>query len=502
MPGIFSKALTAAAMACALANAQQVGTQKSEVHPSLSIQQCSKGNGCTSESASVTLDANWRWTHTTSGYTNCYSGNKWDSSICPDPETCAQNCAVDGADYEADYGISASGNALNIKFVTKNSNGANVGSRTYLMDGDDSYKMFNLLNQEFTFDVDVSNLPCGLNGALYFVNMEKDGGMSKFPSNKAGAKYGTGYCDAQCPRDLKFINGAANMLDWNATSANSGVGKYGSCCVEMDIWEANKISQAYTPHTCSTTQSGQTQCSGSQCGDLSGDRYKGMCDRDGCDFASYRDGDHTFFGPGSSFKVDSTKKMTVVTQFLTSDGTANGDLNEIRRFYVQDGKMINNTMVTIGGSKKYDSVTDKFCADMHDSFNEKNGFADHGGLRQMSDAMKRGMVLVMSLWDDYAVSMLWLDSSYPPERAGQPGVDRGTCPTSSGKPADVEKQYPNSNVVYSNIRYGDIGSTTSASPGPSPSGCPGGSLSACIGLCPSSPPAAYKACVQECAKRC
>jgi cellulose 1,4-beta-cellobiosidase len=29
--------------------------------------------------------------------------------------------------------------------------------------------------------------------------MEADGGKAKFPQNKAGAAYGTGYCDAQCP---------------------------------------------------------------------------------------------------------------------------------------------------------------------------------------------------------------------------------------------------------------------------------------------------------------
>ena len=85
--------------------------------------------------------------------------------------------------------------------------------------------MFKLKNMEFTFDVDVSNLPCGLNGALYFVKMDADGGVSQYPTNKAGAKvspialstalgeetneeqYGTGYCDAQCPQDLKFIAG-------------------------------------------------------------------------------------------------------------------------------------------------------------------------------------------------------------------------------------------------------------------------------------------------------
>ena len=72
---------------------------------------------------------------------------------------------------------------------------------------DNKYEMFKLKNQEFTFDIDMSKLPCGLNGALYFVEMDSDGGLSRFSGNKAGAKYGTGYCDTQCPHDIKFING-------------------------------------------------------------------------------------------------------------------------------------------------------------------------------------------------------------------------------------------------------------------------------------------------------
>ena len=56
-------------------------------------------------------------------------------------------------------------------------------------------------------DVNVANLPCGLNGAVYFSEMVSDGGKSKYPTNVAGAQYGTGYCDSQCPRDLKFIDG-------------------------------------------------------------------------------------------------------------------------------------------------------------------------------------------------------------------------------------------------------------------------------------------------------
>lgn len=255
---------------------QQVGTQQAEVHPSLTWQTCTEGGSCTSNNGKVVIDANWRWVHTTSGYTNCYTGNKWDSSICPDDETCAENCAVDGADYQGTYGITTSSDSLRLNFVTQGAQ-KNIGSRTYLMKDDNSYEMFKLLGQEFTFDVDVSKLPCGLNGALYFVSMDEDGGMSKYSGNKAGAKYGTGYCDSQCPRDLKFINGLANVEGWESSDSdpNAGTGNRGSCCAEMDIWEANSISNAVTPHPCDNP--GQTVCSGDSCGGTySDDRYGGM----------------------------------------------------------------------------------------------------------------------------------------------------------------------------------------------------------------------------------
>lgn len=91
--------------------------------------------------------------------------------------------------------------------------GKNVGSRFYLLDNDDEYKLFSLKNREFTFDVDVSQLPCGLNGALYMVEMDKMGDKGK-GANTAGARYGTGYCDAQCPQYIKWFNGIANVDGW------------------------------------------------------------------------------------------------------------------------------------------------------------------------------------------------------------------------------------------------------------------------------------------------
>ena len=114
--------------------------------------------------------------------------------------------------------------------------------------------MFNLKNKEFSFDVDMSTIGCGVNGALYFVEMPEDGGVAdaRLGLNKAGAKYGTGYCDAQCANDIKFIGGVAN-IEYS----------YGSCCAEMDIWEANNKAAAYTAHPCSFE--GQLRCEGGDC---------------------------------------------------------------------------------------------------------------------------------------------------------------------------------------------------------------------------------------------
>ena len=75
------------------------------------------------------------------------------------------------------------------------------------MESENAYQKFNLKNMEFSFDVNMSTLACGIKGALYFVEMDADGGASKFPANEAGAKYGTGYCDGRCPRNIRFING-------------------------------------------------------------------------------------------------------------------------------------------------------------------------------------------------------------------------------------------------------------------------------------------------------
>merc|ERR1712177_130963 len=119
-------------------------------------------------------------------------------------------------------------------------------------------------------------------------------------------------------------------------------------------------------------------------------------------------------------------------------------------------------------------------------------FLEKGGLAAMEKAIDAGVVLVMSLWDDHYANMLWLDSTYPVD-SSDPGAARGSCATSSGVPTDVESKQAKAHVIFSDIKFGPIGSTVPGptpsptpappAPSPSPTDCPGGSLNNCIDLC-------------------
>ncbi|KAL2195598.1 glycoside hydrolase family 7 protein [Corynascus similis CBS 632.67] len=432
-----------------LATAQLAGDLQAETHPKITWSKCSGPGSCTTVDASVVIDANWRWLHDADG-TNCYDGNEW-TDACSSADECAEVCAIEGADYDGTYGASTSGDSLSLTFLTEHEYGTNIGSRFYLMNGDDKYQMFTLMGNEFAFDVDLSTVECGLNSALYFVAMEEDGGMASYPSNQAGAKYGTGYCDAQCARDLKFVGGKANIEGWKPSTndPNAGVGPMGGCCAEIDVWESNAHAFAFTPHGCENNL--YHVCETDNCGGTySEDRFAGDCDANGCDYNPYRMGNTDFYGKGMT--VDTSKVFTVVTQF---------EENKLTQFFVQDGQRID-----IPGPKHEGiagdsaAITPELCSSMFEAFGDRDRYSEVGGFEAINDALNQPMVLVMSIWDDHYANMLWLDSSYPPEKAGQPGGDRGPCPQDSGVPSEVEAQYPDAKVVWSNIRFGPVGSTT------------------------------------------
>merc|ERR1711908_120625 len=95
-----------------------------------------------------------------------------------------------------------------------------------------------------------------------------------------------------------------------------------------------------------------------------------------------------------------------------------------------------------------------------------------GGFEAMGKALARGMVLVMSLWDDGAAEMCWLDCKEYPTTAdpSTPGVVRGPCANDSGNPATVRKDHPDSHVTFSNIKFGELNSTYTP---PGPDACAG-----------------------------
>ena len=90
---------------------QQIGTLQAEVHPPLTWETCTGAKVCTAKTGAVTLDADWRWIHSVGSSVNCFTGNAWNTTLCPNSVACAQNCALDGATY-SNVGVTTSGNSL------------------------------------------------------------------------------------------------------------------------------------------------------------------------------------------------------------------------------------------------------------------------------------------------------------------------------------------------------------------------------------------------------
>nr|BAF57424.1 putative glycosyl hydrolase family7 [uncultured symbiotic protist of Mastotermes darwiniensis] len=342
-----------------------------ETKPVVKWQKCTK-SGCTTVTGSVTTDFESR-------------GEKKSDHTA-------------AVDYVQQLGVESTGDMLSQKLVTIYNGKKNVGSRLYLLDPTgEKYQMFYLVNHEFTYTVDLSECPCGMNAAIYTSEMAAEGAG-------LGPKFGQGYCDA-------------NYV---------GVDERG--CAEFDIMEANTRAITFTTHPCSKLKQNV--------------KNTVQCMPDGCGFNAYRYGGRTFYGPGATYKVDSTKKITVVTQFISSDGTDKGDLVEIRRLYVQGGKVIPNAKVSVYNSGEFDSISDKFC---RTAGHQIDGYH---ALSFMGQSFKNGHALIFSLWDAND-GMTWLDAG-----------EYGPCP---GSPAEtgaaIEAAHPNLRVYWSGIKYGDLDST-------------------------------------------
>ncbi|KAL8382029.1 hypothetical protein RB595_006014 [Gaeumannomyces hyphopodioides] len=387
-------ALCGFALLGSLAAAQKpVGT---EVHPKITTFRCTLAGGCEEKTNYIVLDSLAHPVYQKANGYHCGSwGQRANATACPTKEACAENCVMEGIEDYSVVGVSTSGTSLRLQQLR---NGELVTPRVYLLDStEQKYEMLELTGNEFTFDVVMDKLPCGMNSALYLSEMLADGGKSEL--NKGGAYWGTGYCDAQC-YTTPFINGEGNTKGT------------GSCCNEMDIWEANSRANHIAPHPCN--QTALYECEGEECG------FEGVCDKNGCAWNPYRIDQPYYYGNNDTFKVDASKPMTVVTQFPAD-------------------------AVRVEGLPAVDAMNDEFCA-----LTGSRRFMDLGAHGGMGDALTRGMVLAMSIWWDEGGHMQWLDGA---------AQGAGPCNATEGAPSNIRLVEPNPEVTFSNIKWGEIGST-------------------------------------------
>ncbi|KAH8173519.1 glycosyl hydrolase family 7 domain-containing protein [Sarocladium implicatum] len=389
-----------------------------EVHPSLTTYKCTTAGGCVEQETKIVLDALAHPVYQKDNPSkNCGDwGEAPDPDVCPDAETCQANCLMSGIPDLSKYGVVTTGDELYLDMLRDD--GSVLSPRVYLLSEDEqTYELLQLTGNEFSFDVDVSKLPCGMNGALYLSEMEADGGKSDL--NKAGAYYGTGYCDAQC-FTTPFINGEPNIEG------------YGSCCNEMDIWEANARANSIAPHPCN--QTALYKCEGAEC------EFDGVCDEWGCTYNPYALGNPDYYGYDKM--VDTTRPFTVVTQFPADE---DGNLKEYRRFYIQDGKMIDQAPVKQDNVTLDNTMDDEYCASRG-----SERYFDLGATKAMGDALTRGMVLAFSVWWSEGDEMSWLDGE---------AENAGPCKAGEGKPSNILDIQPDTAVTFSKIKWGEIGST-------------------------------------------
>lgn len=206
----------------------------------------------------------------------------------------------------------------------------------------------------------------------------------------------------------------------------------------MDIWEANSRANQIAPHPCN--QTGPYLCEGDEC------QAAGVCDKNGCGWNPYRLNQPEYYGRGDNYTVDTTKPFTVVTQFPADE---NGKLKEIHRLYVQGEKVIKAEVVKKEGVPEVAFTNDEYC-----NATGSTQFMALGAHEQMGDALTRGMVLVFSIWWDEGGNMSWLDGA-------KDGA--GPCNATEGNPTTIRQIEAHPEVTFSNMKWGEIGSTYPAS---------------------------------------
>jgi hypothetical protein len=285
------------------------------------------------------------------------------------------------------------------------------------------YQQFQLLDKTLEFDVNVKGVGCCCDLALYFVSMPA---MYKGPDGQPVLYDGAledFYCDANawasiCPSGANPVKppGGGNAPDY-------------ILCPELDIVEINQSGVHITPHACSISPSNANNFGTSQGSAgmyMKGDEFtvkwgstglpnsvnvtnqeyancskaysNSLCDGDGYAIGNAGTGimDNAYlgdksYGRSSDMKINSTSgPIHMAISF--SKGTDGGE----------DALQLDITL-SQGGNKVEKKVVYP---------NSKGGTKTNYG-KNMLNTVSKGMVMVMSYWQDSTNTTTWLDGGNP-----------------------------------------------------------------------------------------
>ncbi|KAI8607546.1 concanavalin A-like lectin/glucanase domain-containing protein [Chytriomyces sp. MP71] len=188
-----------------------------------------------------------------------------------------------------------------INFTAQKSSLTTGYGRFYIINEQgDGYHPFFLKNRQISFTVDVSNVPCMTDAALYVSSFDPVAKLADPGDFDYRASPPTGgYCDAQ--------------------------GFDGSACMEMDIFEGNSAATQVTTHTCS-----QRTCNSFD-----------ACDHAGCGVNSRH---MPQIGPDGTV-VSTRLAFKVLTRFELDNGTVGGDLVRIVQTLRQGNRIVQSAVL-------------------------------------------------------------------------------------------------------------------------------------------------------------
>ncbi|KAJ4161916.1 hypothetical protein BFJ63_vAg13185 [Fusarium oxysporum f. sp. narcissi] len=403
-----------------------------EKHPPLTWYHCDQ-KPCQKFYGAVVLDSTLRETNCCAGSFNIKDLHRTDCKK-KDKDTCPVDCCIEGADYQA-HGISTDDTSLTLDLGASAPHTPKDLIRVFALKEDERYLAPRLIDQrdsEYTFDLEIRNVPSGYKARVSLNWMWPDGGKSEAKGDKAGARYGTGYCDATCDLGQRFVEGRANYDGWVPSKHDPklGKGRLGACCASFVLWEGNIESTDFSFSPCLPPW--YHTCKDEKCST--------RCFAFGCSWNPNGNRQKPFFGPGPTNTIDSTKKFSVVNQwFAQQTPRVIAILKTRATYYIQDGKLYRSAPSDYRpNGALFNTMNKGFCKKMASDFKWGKRWRRAGTWWQRGRGNQYMMVPVFSLFRDREY-----DKIYRLENDGK----------------EFDDLPRNASVTFSNFRIGTINQT-------------------------------------------